>query len=368
MWRSDHPASVAAETAAARGPRRVVVVQTAYLGDLVLTTPLVREIARVCPAAALTIVTTAVGPEVFGGLAGVERIVPWDKRRAGLLGLVRLARQLRSAGYDVAVLAHRSHRSACLVRLAGIARRIGFAGAPGAWAYSETVVRDARRHAVSRYLALAAPLGGSPESADPRPTLGGLARAREPARRLLEAAGLAARPFVALAPGSVWPTKRWPPERFAEVARRARALGVEPLLVGSATDVESSRAVEASTPGGVASLVGGTSVGELAAVLERALAVVANDSGAAHVAAAVGTPVVAVFGPTVPAQGSAPLGARHVVVEHPALDCRPCGRHGARRCPQGHFRCMREIGAERVLEALLPLLDRAAPCYALRPG
>jgi len=345
--------------------RRVVVVQTAYLGDLVLTTPLVREIARACEGSSITVVTTALGPDVFAGLPGVDDVIAFDKRAAGARGLVRMARRLRAGRFEVALVAHRSHRSAALVALAGIGRRIGFAQAPGAWAYTETVARDLGRHAVHRYLALAGPLGGSPESADPRPVVAGAARSRGAARRLLEDVGIGeSQPFVALAPGSVWPTKRWTPDGFAGVARGTRALGIESVLVGSSADVEPCLAVEASVRGGVRSLVGRTTVGEFAAVLERAVAVVGNDSGATHVAAAVGTPAIAVFGPTVPAQGLGPVGDAHRVVEHPGLACRPCGPHGGRRCPLGHFRCMREIGADRVLDVLVPIVERALPRYA----
>jgi len=340
------------------GPR-FLVVQTAYLGDLVLTTPLVRELTRARPQAEITIVTTRLGPDVFEGLPGVRDVIVFDKRGSGLRGVLELSRRLRCGRHDAVLLAHRSHRSASLALLAGIGCRIGFAGAPGAWAYTATVPRDPTHHAVRRYLALSAHVGGDPEGADRAPRIGGLPHARAAARRLLEVCGLPpGTPFVALAPGSVWPTKRWTPEGFAAVARSIRARGVEPLLVGAEDDVAACRAVATALPGGIRSLAGRTTVAELAAVLERAVALVGNDSGATHVAAAVGTPAVAVFGPTVPALGFAPVGDEHAIVERRDLACRPCSRHGGRRCPLGHFRCMREIDGERVLEALRPMLER----------
>ncbi len=340
------------------GAARILVVQTAYLGDLVLTTPLVRELARACPGAEISLVTTRLGADVFLGLPGVRETIEFDKRRSGLVGLVRLAARLRGTRFDVALLPHRSSRSASLVRLAGIPRRIGFAGAPGAWAYTTRVRRDTAQHAVRRYLALAEPLGGDPATADARPVIGGASRARGTAERLLDACGVARSPFVALAPGSVWPTKRWTSSGFAALALALRSRGIEPVLVGGVEDLPACHAVAAAVPGGLRSLAGRTTVAELAAILARAAALVGNDSGASHVAAAVRTPVVAVFGPTVPAAGLAPVGDEHVIVERDGLPCRPCSPHGGRRCPLGHFRCMREIDGPRVLDALLPILAR----------
>jgi heptosyltransferase-2 len=101
-----------------------------------------------------------------------------------------------------------------------------------------------------------------------------------------------------------------------------------------------------------ANLAGRCRIPDLAAVLARSRALVSNDSGAGHVASAVGTPVISIFGPTVTSFGYTPFGDANRIVEHPGLACRPCDRHGPQVCPLDHFRCMREIGADRVLAAL----------------
>jgi heptosyltransferase-2 len=104
-------------------------------------------------------------------------------------------------------------------------------------------------------------------------------------------------------------------------------------------------------------LAGRTGIPELTALLARSRALLVNDSGPGHVASAVGTPVVAVFGPTVPAFGYTPYGAANRVVEHPDLECRPCDRHGPQVCPLGHHRCMRDLPPERVIAALAGVLS-----------
>ncbi len=332
-----------------------VVVQTAFLGDVVLTTPLLRELRRARPSAPLTVVTTPVGAETLAGHPSVDAIEILDKRGGdrGPLGLAGVVRRVRAGRPDVAVAAQRSARTGLIVLLSGAGLRIGFAGAPGRFAYTERVPWTPSDHAVRRYLALALPAGGDPRAADPRPEIPVLPEARERARALLAEAGIGeSEPVLAVAPGSIWGTKRWLPEGFAAVVRAAASRGLAPVLVGSAAERALCEEVAEAAGARAANLAGRCRIPELAAVLARARALVSNDSGAGHLAGAVGTPVVAIFGPTVPSFGYTPFGEAHRIVEHPALACRPCDRHGPRVCPLGHFRCMREIGAERVIAAL----------------
>jgi heptosyltransferase-2 len=337
----------------------IVVVQTAFLGDLVLTTPLLRELRRARPGARISVVTTPLGREVFGTLPYVDE-VQLHRKRPSLPSLVSgwlLGRRLRANGVDVAIAAHRSHRSGMVVRMSGAARRVGFHDAAGAWAYTQRVERDLRRHAVDRYLGLSVAVGGDPQRAPRQPELRFPASASRQVARTLAGAGISEdAPLLCLAPGSVWATKRWPPDGYAALATAARARGLQPLLVGSTAEAALCRRVADHCAERVPVVAGRTGISELAALFSRSRALVSNDSGAAHVAAAVGTPVVTIFGATVPALGYTAVGESTRIVEHESLDCRPCHRHGARRCPRGHFRCMREISPGRVLVSLDELL------------
>jgi heptosyltransferase II len=343
--------------------RRVLVVQTAFLGDIVLTTPLLRELKRLDAACEVTVLTTPLGRAILAGHPCVDAIVTHDKKGAdgGPVGVGRAALALRRERFDVAVAAQRSSRTGILVRVAGAPRRIGFAGAAGRWAYTASVPWDAARHAVHRYLALAGPLGGDPERADPQPSLAVGEAARAKVEALLKDAGIgAADPVLAVSPGSIWGTKRWTPEGFAEVVREAPSLGTAPVLVGAPDESALCREVAALSGGRVPVLAGVTGIPELVALLARARALVVGDSGPGHIASAVGTPVVAIFGPTVPAFGYTPYGPAHRIVEHANMPCRPCDRHGPPVCPLGHHRCMTEIPARRVLDALAGVLRRPA--------
>ena len=332
---------------------RLVVVQTAFLGDVVLTTPLLRELRRANPGARISVVATPVGAEALRGHPAVDEIHVLDKkgRDRGPLALFRIAGKVRGAG--AAVAAQRSFRTGLLLRLAGARRRVGFEGAAGAWAYTDEVPWKATEHAVRRYLELAGPLGGDPDVADPRPELAVLDGSRDRVAGLLEAERIPREArVVAVAPGSIWGTKRWLPEGFAEVIRGAAGRGTTPILVGSAGERALCEEIGGAAGVRPAILAGRLPIPELAALLERAEALVTNDSGSGHVASAVGTPVVSIFGPTVPAFGYSPFGKENRIVERAGLECRPCHHHGPERCPLGHFRCMREIEAKDVLEAL----------------
>jgi heptosyltransferase-2 len=162
---------------------------------------------------------------------------------------------------------------------------------------------------------------------------------------LLRVAGVAPdEPLIALAPGSVWATKRWP--YYPELARLLADAG-RIVLVGGAEDGPLAAEVRAAVPAAV-DATGALPLLASAELIGRCGVMVTNDSAPLHLASAMGTPTVAIFGPTVSEFGFGPLAPARVVVGHDSLTCRPCDRHGPRRCPLGHFRCMRELTPEAV--------------------
>lgn len=332
---------------------RLLVVQTAPLGDVVLTEPLLRELRRA--GSQVTLLARPPVAELFVACGAVDAALAYDKprRRPGLIGIWRLARALRAKSFDAALAAQRSQRSGALLRLARIPQRVGFADAPGAWAYTSRVSRRLELHAARRYLALAAPFGGDLSTADAMPRLTPTDEALRHGRRLLLAAGIGTR-YAVLAPGSARRTKRWPAERFAEVSAALRRGGLPTVVVGGRDETQAGATVAAG--GGAADLTGRTTLGELLAVLAEASIVIGNDSATGHLAAAAGAPLLTLFGPTAPQLGYAPLGTRTAVAEVAGLDCRPCHHTGPRRCPLGHFRCMLELDPASVLRAAEGLL------------
>lgn len=321
---------------------RVLVIQTAFLGDVVLTTPLLAALAaRHGPVDVVTIPAAA---PLLATHPAVRQVIPFDKNGVdrGWIGGYRMARRLRRQDYARVYLPHRSWRSGLLTLIAGIPERIGFAD--GAWyLYTETRPRPASGHEADRLLALAA-VG---ETGSGPPVDLALAEADYLAADEWLARHGVSPGFIALAPGSIWGTKRWP--YYAELAARLEA---QVVAVGAAEDRALGEEVVQAAPGRAWNASGELTLRASAALIARSRVLVTNDSAPLHLATAVGTPIVAIFGPTVPAFGFGPRRARDRIVEHQHLTCRPCSPHGPQRCPLGHHRCMRELALDTVLATI----------------
>ena len=329
-----------------------LVIQTSFLGDTVLTTPLLAQLANRGP---VDVVTTPASAALLANHPAVRTVIPYDKRGSerGLRGLFRLARRLRHTGYDLALLAQGSWRSATLAWLARIPSRVGFNTSAGRLLYTTRVpYRDDLHHA-ARLLMLGRPNGREPTAEEMRPSLAPGDAERATVDGLLARHGaVAGERMVALAPGSVWGTKRWPyyPELAQLLAPQARV-----VVIGSSSDAPLAGAVMAAEPTAI-DVTGELSLLASAELIGRCAVVVTNDSAPLHLASAMGTPTVAIFGPTVPDFGFGPLSPRASVVGEDTLTCRPCDRHGPQHCPLGHHRCMRDVAPTLVAERALTLL------------
>ena len=329
----------------------MLVIQTAFLGDVILTTPLLAALAR--QHGPVDLVTTPAAASLVEKHPAVREVLRYDKRGTdrGVRGFFRLVAQLKRRNYRQAYLPHRSWRTGALARLAGIPERIGFADGSTLF-YTRMVGRPGGGHEVERLLALADP------GVEPPVSLGLGEEDDLEASRWLAGQGLRG-DFIALAPGSIWGTKRWP--YYGELAAR---LSAPVVVVGGREDVELGDAIVAASGGRARNAAGALSLRGSAALISRARLLVTNDSAPLHMATASGTPIVAVFGPTVPSFGFGPRGARDRVVEHDHLACRPCSAHGPEVCPLGHHRCMKELGVDLVLEAV----QSVAISDAVNPG
>jgi lipopolysaccharide heptosyltransferase II len=257
---------------------------------------------------------------------------------------------LRGGGFDAALLLPNSFRAAWTMRTAGIAERWGYAGNLRSPLLTRAVRRPRARHLhqSAYYNELARGLGIEVAEAEPRLMV--RPETAERADAILARHGISgSTPIVGFAPGAAYGhAKRWPPKRVAEVvARVSRECGAVCLLVGARADGDAGREIESSLPADVrpVDLIGRTDLRLLTGVLARCRAFVSNDSGAMHLAAAVGVPVTAIFGPT-DDRVTAPLGDHDVLIHQ--VFCRPCM---LRDCPIDH-RCMRGISAEAVFGAV----------------
>lgn len=350
-------------------PERVLVLQTAFLGDATLTVPLARAIKTACPKARLTLVTRPDCAELFRGSPWVDET--WTDDKKAVRSFWKLVRKLKTGGFDLALVPHRSFRSALAVWLAGIPERVGFSSSAGGRLFTRTIPFTWGMHDLERNLSLLLPLApgldaagpaGEPVYLEPDPA------ARKAIEARLAEAGLAGGgPLVGLHPGSVWATKRWPEERFAALASRlVMELGARIVLVGGPGDKRLCARVAEAAGAGVLDLAGRTSLAELIALMPRLALFATNDSGPMHIATASGVPTLAFFGPTTRELGFFPYGPEHRVLEK-ELSCRPCGLHGGRSCPHGHFLCMRLISVDEAFRNAEEMLARGRATRPPRP-
>ena len=329
-----------------------LVIQTSFLGDVVLTTPLIRHLAT---TGAVDVVTTPAGAALLANHPSVRRVVPYDKRGAdaGVGGLLRVA---ASVGPDeegsVAYLAQGSVRSAVLALRARYRDRVGFNTSAGRWLYSRRLTYRTEQHHAERLLRLARGDEAVIAPNESTPSLFPSASDQAAVDELLASHGARGERLIALAPGSVWATKRWPgfPELAGSLAAHGRI-----VITGGAEDRELAAAISGTVPTAI-DATGRLSLLGSAELIRRAALLVTNDSLPQHLASAMGTPTVTIFGPTVPAFGFGPLAPHSVAVGHETLPCRPCHPHGPAVCPLGHHLCMRDLGEPAVLARALRAL------------
>ncbi|HZY03541.1 MAG TPA: glycosyltransferase family 9 protein [Anaeromyxobacteraceae bacterium] len=319
---------------------RVLVVRYSALGDVVLATSVLEPLRESHPGVRVEWVTDAAYAPLLEGLPELSAVHRLDRR--GLRPALELGRAL-AGRFDVAVDLQGKVKSALVARAAP--RRIAFQRrAPGRAALAALGWDPplGRAHATELYAEALRPLGVE-RPGRPRVSLSPAARARAE-----EALAGARGPAVALAPGARWATKRWPAARFARLAEALAADGASLVLAGGPGDAPALAAFRAACRAPVAADVSALPLDALAGALARVRLLVACDSGPVHLATAVGTPVLALFGPTPPARwGPRPPGRALQIT----ISCAPCSNHGAERCPEGHHRCMLDLGVERVLAA-----------------
>lgn len=327
---------------------KILVRATNWIGDAVMSLPAVRALTARYPEASITVLAKPWVADLYLGERSIARVIPL----AGASGLRdlqakwRLAQQLRAERFDMAVLLPNSFESAAVVKLAGIRRIIGYNRDGRGLILPDAIDRplpgEIPEHERYYYLELLRRAGVIDALPDvPEIRFDGIAEARARGEALLRKAGVSV-PVIGISPGAAYGTaKRWLPERFAETARR---LGGSVAVFGSAAEKDLCESV-AQAAGGH-SFAGATTLREFIDMVAACRVFLCNDSGAMHIAAALGVPSVTVFGPT-NERATGPTGATAAIVRTP-VECVPCGK---RECPIDH-RCMTRVTVDQVLTSL----------------
>ena len=337
----------------------VLLLQTSFLGDTVLTLPLIDEIKRRFPVKKLTLLCQPASRELLQDHPGIDEIIVDDKKNAdrGFAGLRAKARALQAHGFTIALTPHKSLRSALMLYWAEIPCRVGFRQSKGWFFFHKRVDRDPSRHDVERNLSILIAFGVRVKDCRREIELPVSAKTHEAVNRRLTGIGIKEDDVViGVCPGSVWPTKRWSIAGFAELIRLIKQrMACAILLFGGPEDALVVEEIQNRSGRAAINLVDRIGLRELPAAISRCALFVTNDSGPMHIAVARRIPTVAIFCATTPELGFFPYTENAIVVGK-NLSCRPCGTHGGRRCPLGHAHCIEQIQAQTVLEAAEKLL------------
>jgi len=326
----------------------VLLFKPGAIGDMLQLSPVFRALKSRYPDCRITLMAgDDASAELFAHNPLVNEVLVFDRRgrHRSWRAFLRFRSEVRRRRFDLVVNYQRSNPKGWLLISAALPCRI-------------LVYRKARRrvvHAVENHLEAVAPLGIDPRAADRRLDLPPGADAARWAGEFMEREGLAGRPAAALVLGASHLVNRWPSERFAALAGRLEAeFGIASILVGGAQDRELAEAA-AAAPGGAKTvdLVGRATLRQTAAVLARCAVAVSGDTGPMHMAAAVGTPVVALFGAADPAR-TGPVGERHRVLQAREVPCVPCRSRSCRHTP--YLECMDRITVDAVLDAVREVL------------
>ena len=329
----------------------ILLVRFSAMGDTLLITPLIRALRTRHPDARISVLTKAIYAPLFEHNPRVNTVLGF--RPGDSLG--ELGRRIQAEGYTHRLDLHGSLRSRALRWKVG-GRWTSYPKHRAARGVLIRTKRDLyrdRRPVAERYFDAAKELDVAPDTGSlevflPRATL-------ETAERFLSERGLGLRrQLIAIAPGASQFTKRWPLHHWVALVRRLVEEGNDVIVVGGAAEVPAAETICAAVTGQIASAAGAFDPTGTAGLLKRARALVSGDTGAMHLATAIGTPVVALFGPTVEAFGFFPYHAKATVLQR-SLPCRPCSSQGTPRCPLKHHRCLQDLMPDEVLESLRKL-------------
>ena len=341
--------------------QKILVLQTAFLGDVILSTPTVRAIKQVFPISQIDVLTIPETGIIFKYNLHVNYVLFFDKRKPKkkLVNFGKTVWRLKKQDSDLSFSIQGSMTSSLLMFFAGIKHRVGFARQKQNLL---TIPVDHQRdlHIRKRYLYLLKPFvkDFDENCFDAQTQIFWSDKENQQAQRIIASIKKKNVLILGIAPGSVWPTKRWPKEYFISLLKILSSEKIKIILFGGKGEQSLCQEIIEKSQSDAINLAGALSVLESSALISKIDLMISNDSAPLHIANAVQTDVIAIFGPTVKRFGCYPFRNNDTLLEVD-LYCRPCSKHGGQRCPEKHFRCMKEIKPEIVFEVIVShLKDR----------
>ncbi|MBX7045148.1 MAG: glycosyltransferase family 9 protein [Ignavibacteria bacterium] len=329
--------------------KRILIIQTAFLGDVILTLPLVQVLKKHLPDSPIDFLCIPSVKDLFKHNPLINKLIVYDKRGEDTFG--RIKNEIKG-NYDIVISPHRSARSALLAFSTKAKQRITFNKSSLSFLYTDKIKYETGIHEIQRNLSLLRPLGiDEKEIIRPELFIGDEERKR--AQEVLNEYNVSEN-AIALTPGSVWFTKRYPKEKFGRLLELLKQTNEKVFLIGGESDKElGDFLISYSQNENVINTAGKLNVLESAELIRRCRLLITNDSAPLHLANSVGTKVVSLWGATIPQFGFFPYGENDIIIETEGLKCRPCSIHGGDKCPIGTFDCMRNIPEEKICEIVV---------------
>lgn len=329
--------------------KTILIIQTAFIGDTILASHFARAVKEKYPNAKIHFFLRKGNESVIQGLPTIEKTWIWDKQGGKTRNLFKLISELRKIKFDMVFNLHRHFNSGLVTALMKSPSKIGFKQNPLSFFYTQKInhqIPDPRGwHEVQRNLELI-----------PGQTIGDNSKIYKPElpiqqKNLDKVAPYVSDNYFVIAPASVWYTKAWSEQKYRELTTELVKLG-KVIFIGAPTDKDLCDRIRQDHPETI-NLCGALNLLDSAALMKKARRVFVNDSAPLHLASCVNAKTTAIFCSTVPAFGYTPLADDSVVVDvGDALKCRPCGLHGYKACPLGHFKCSEDIEIRKVLSTI----------------
>lgn len=326
-------------------PGKILLIQTSFIGDVILSTAALEQLHDHWPAAKITVLVRKGVESLFSGHPFIHEVNTWDKSNPKVPSLRKLIKGIRQERYDAVITLHRFASSGFLCAFSKAPIRAGFDKNPLSRLFTHRVAHlfDGR-HEVDRNQALIARVTGELPSTQAKPRLYPTSSDRDAIQ------SLQSEPYICIAPTSVWATKAWPPSKWIALINELPTNHHVHLLGAAGDRAQCDAIIKEVTHPAAHNLCGELSLLQSAALMKGAVMNYCNDSAPMHLASAVDAPITAVYCSTVPAFGFGPLSTQSRIVETKAnLKCRPCGLHGHQECPEGHFKCAQTIEVDQLI-------------------
>lgn len=322
--------------------KKILIVQTAFIGDVILATPLIEKLHQFYPDAEIDFLIRKGNEGLLSNHPFINDLIIWNKKQNKIKNLFDLIKQINNHKYDLLVNVHRFSSSGLIAFLSGAKIKAGFNKNPFSFCFDVRVKHQIGNnvHEVTRNLSL---IEKFTDNSFVKPVLYPSANDYE----MVKAYAFQdekLREYITIAPSSVWYTKQWPAHQWEKLIKK-KGSTIPVYLLGSPDDVEiCERIVKQASQTNVTNLAGKLSFLQSAALIKNAAMNFVNDSAPMHIASAMNAPVTAIYCSTVPAFGFGPLSDRSTILQiNYDLPCRPCGLHGFKACPKGHFKCAEDI-------------------------